>query len=207
MRARNTVGAVCLITALAMLAGCQQPQQSADVNAEQSIAPNATAAEPVKMEVDQQATKQPSANGAPVKKPAAKAVPTKAAASKAPAIASATSGTVASDTTSANTPVVESRAVAMKKQDEQPITTIISGCLEEDGGMFRLKDTDGDHAPKSRSWKSGFIRKGSAKVDVYDAGNRLNLMSHIGNRVSVSGNLVDRDLHARSIRVTSERCD
>jgi hypothetical protein len=102
---------------------------------------------------------------------------------------------------------MDSPTVAMKQQDEEPIATTVSGCLEEDNGMFRLKDTDGEHAPKSRNWKSGFIKKGSAKIDVFDAGNRFKLMSHIGYRVTVSGNLVDREMHARSVRVSSERCD
>ncbi len=55
------------------------------------------------------------------------------------------------------------------------------------------------HAPKSRSWKSGFIKKGSAKVDLIDATNRLNLASHVGYRVSVSGTLTDREMQVRSV--------
>ena len=73
--------------------------------------------------------------------------------------------------------------------------------------MFQLKDNDGEHAPKARSWKSGFIKKGSANIDVFDAGNRLKLGSHVGYRVSVSGTLTDREMQARSLRATSEHCD
>jgi hypothetical protein len=207
MRSRKTVGVVCLITALAIFAGYQQSQQPADPNVNMDLsAADATVAEPMKIEVDQQAAKQPSAKPA-AKKSAAKPAPTKAAASKAPATMSATSGTLAADTTPAITPVVESRSVAMKKQDEESIATMISGCLEQDNGMFRLKDTDGEHAPKSRSWKSGFIRKGSAKVDVIDAANRFKLATYVGYRVSVSGALVDREIQAQSVHPTSERCD
>jgi hypothetical protein len=207
MRSTKNVGGVCLITALAMFAGCQQSPQPADPNANMDLsAADAIPAEPLKIEVDQQAVKQPSVK--PVaKKSAAKPAPTKAAASKAPATTAATIGTIAADTTPAITPVVESRSVAMKKQDEESIATMISGCLEQDNGMFRLKDTDGEHAPKSRSWKSGFIRKGSAKVDVIDAANRFKLATYVGYRVSVSGALVDREIHAQSVRPTSERCD
>ena len=188
----KTAGIVCLITALAMLVGCQQPQQSADANA--------TPAEPMTLDVAQPAATTPAA-----KKPVAKSAATKPAAAKPPATKSATSGTVA-DTAAPSAPVTESRSVAMK-QDEEAILTTVSGCLEEDDGQFRLKDTEGDNAPKSRSWKSGFIKKGAAKIDVFDAGNRFNLMSRVGYRVTVSGSLVDREMHARSVRATSERCD
>jgi hypothetical protein len=211
MRSRKTVGVVCLIAALAILAGYQQSQQPADTNVTMDLsAADAIPAEPMKIEVDQQAAKQPAKAAA--KTSAAKPAPARAA--KAPATTAATSGRIAADTTPASTPVVESRSVAMKKQDvamktqdEEPIATMISGCLEQDNGMFRLKDTDGDHAPKSRSWKSGFIRKGSAKVDVIDATNRFKLATFVGYRVSVSGALVDREIQAQSVRPSSERCD
>ena len=208
MRSRKIVGVVCLITALAIVAGCQQTQ-STDPNAnfDQSIAANATPAEPLKMDVDQLPAKQPPAKAPVVKKPASKTAPTKAAASTRPVTTSATSGAVAVDRTPASMPMVESRPVAVKRQGEDTIVTVISGCLEGDDGMFRLKDTDGEHAPKSRSWKSGFIRKGSAKVDVIDTSNHLKLATHVGYRVSVSGTLVDREIHARSLRASSDRCD
>jgi Tfp pilus assembly major pilin PilA len=198
MRTRTTLGLVCLIAVLAMFGGCQQPQQSVDANAPQ--------AEPMKIEAEQPPA-TPSAKAAPVKKTVAKAGPTtKATAAKTLAPKAATSGASAAGTTPGSTPIMESRTVAMK-QDEEAIATTVSGCLEEDNGMFRLKDTNGEHAPKSRSWKSGFIKKGSAKIDVFDAGNRFKLMSHVGYHMSVSGNLVDREMHARSVRVSSERCD
>jgi hypothetical protein len=110
--------------------------------------------------------------------------------------------------TVANTPAIEPRTVAVKQNDGEAVTTTVTGCLElRDDGMFQLKDTDGSHAPKSRSWKSGFIKKGAAKVDVFDAGNRLKLGTHVGYRVSISGTLTDRALKARSLRATSETCE
>src|SRR5262249_1778849 len=43
-------------------------------------------------------------------------------------------------------------------------TVTINGCLEMtvDQDQFRLTDTGGAGAPKARSWKSGFLKKGSA---------------------------------------------
>src|SRR5689334_14718179 len=40
----------------------------------------------------------------------------------------------------------------------------ITGCLERADEAFRLKDTEGEDAPKSRSWKSGFLKRGRAAV-------------------------------------------
>jgi hypothetical protein len=83
----------------------------------------------------------------------------------------------------------------------------ITGCLERSEDGFRLTDTDGSDAPKARSWKSGFLKKGSASVEVVDAGNRAKLPSHIGRRVSVTGLLEDRELQVRSLRRIAPACD
>lgn len=76
----------------------------------------------------------------------------------------------------------------------------VTGCLERTDEGFRMKDTAGADAPKARSWKSGFIKKGSATVDVVDAAHTLRLADLVGGRVSVTGTLVDREMRARSVR-------
>jgi hypothetical protein len=83
----------------------------------------------------------------------------------------------------------------------------ITGCLERDDKAFRLKDTTGTDAPKSRSWKSAFLKKGSASVHVSDPANRLKLSSHIGERVSVTGTLVDREMQVRSLQRVAGSCE
>jgi hypothetical protein len=82
----------------------------------------------------------------------------------------------------------------------------ITGCLERADAAFRLKDTAGDEAPKVRSWKSGFLRKGPASIELIDAVHTLKLSNHVGRRVSVSGTLVDREMHVRSLRLVSPSC-
>jgi hypothetical protein len=180
MRPNMMVGAICLISAAAF-AACQ-PSPSVD----------AAKDEPLTLEAQQ---------------PAAKATPKKTAAkpaAKSPAVSNA----VVSNDAKADTPVMASRAEAKAQDDEESVSATITGCLVlRDDGMFQLKDNDGEHAPKARSWKSGFIKKGSASIDVFDAGNRLKLGSHVNHRVSVSGTLTDRQLRARAMRATSERCD
>jgi hypothetical protein len=82
----------------------------------------------------------------------------------------------------------------------------ITGCLERADETFRLKDTSGPDAPKSRSWKSGFLRKNSASVEVVDAASRLKLPDHVGQRVSVTGTLVDREMQIRSLQRVAASC-
>ena len=186
MRPKMTVGAICLLS-VATLAACQ-PSPSVDAVAK---------TEPLKLEATP-------AKAAPKMTAPAKAAPKKAVAKTdaMPAVSNAVAVKPSA------TPAVESRTAAAKQDDEDaPIATTVTGCLElRDDGMFQLKDTDGQHAPKSRSWKSGFIKKGSARVDVFDAGNRLQLGRHVGYRVSISGILADRELRARSMRTTTEAC-
>lgn len=89
----------------------------------------------------------------------------------------------------------------------EPVTLVtITGCLETDDERFRLNDTTGSDAPKSRSWKSGFLRKRPAPVDVLDASG-VGLPAHVGERVSLTGTLVDRNMHVRSLHRISTSCD
>ena len=85
-----------------------------------------------------------------------------------------------------------------------PVT--IAGCLERDDDTFRLKDTLGADAPKSRSWKSGFLKKSSASITIVDAPTRLNLANHVGQRVSVTGMLEDGQMRVRSMRRVAASC-
>ena len=89
---------------------------------------------------------------------------------------------------------------------EQPPVTV-TGCLEMDNETFRLKNTSGTNAPKARSWKSGFLKKNSATIQVVDAANRVQLPAHIGQRVVVTGQLVDREMQVRSLRRVATSCN
>jgi len=61
-------------------------------------------------------------------------------------------------------------------------------------------------ASKSRCWRSGFLKKGSTSIEVVDAANRLKLTDHVGQRVSVTGVLVDREIHVRSLQRVATSC-
>jgi hypothetical protein len=85
-----------------------------------------------------------------------------------------------------------------------PIT--ITGCLAREDAAYKLKDTTGDNAPKARNWKSGFLKKGPAPLELYDTANRVKLPAHVGQRVSVTGELRDREMYVRSLKPVSTSC-
>ena len=101
-------------------------------------------------------------------------------------------------------PVVAEPVTAERAPKTAAVT--ITGCLERNADNFRLKDTAGADAPRARSWKSGFLKKGSATIAVIDAGNRVKLPTHVGQRVSVTGTLVDREMQVRSLQRVATSC-
>ena len=82
----------------------------------------------------------------------------------------------------------------------------IEGCLVQDANQFQLKNTSGEDAPKGRSWKSGFLHKSAKSVDVHDQTHRLNLAKHVGERVTITGILDDRELQGTSLKRVAESC-
>ena len=120
-------------------------------------------------------------------------------------VARAEAAPAASSMASAGASAVEATAVeSVPDPKSAPVT--ITGCLERSDETFRLKDTTGENAPKSRSWKSGFLKKASASIEVVDTPRRLNLPKHVGQRVSVTGTLVDREMHIRSLQRIAPSC-
>jgi hypothetical protein len=84
----------------------------------------------------------------------------------------------------------------------------ISGCLEVsvDGDQYRLTNTEGADAPKARSWKSGFLKKGSAPVDLVDFSEGPMLRKYVGHRVVATGLLSGRQLRLRSMQSGGSTC-
>ena len=99
---------------------------------------------------------------------------------------------------------VESAAKA-DVADVAPVT--ITGCLERDEHTFRLNETSGVDAPKSRSWRSGFLKKSTSSIQLVDATNSLKLADHVGQRVAATGVLVKRELRARSLQSVAASCN
>jgi hypothetical protein len=95
-------------------------------------------------------------------------------------------------------------SAAMATVHQSPVT--LTGCLEQDDDAFRLKDTTGENAPKSRSWKSGFLKKKAASIEVVDAANKVKLPNHVGERVVITGMLVNREMQVRSLQRVAASC-
>jgi hypothetical protein len=83
----------------------------------------------------------------------------------------------------------------------------ITGCLEVDNQEYRLTDTAGADAPKSRSWKSGFLKKRAANLEVVDTAKKLRLGTHLGQRVTVTGVVDERKMEAWSLVVAARSCN
>ena len=128
-------------------------------------------------------------------KPTPKPTPKQASARSDAKPATRTAGSVPAETSVAQAEVAESTSVT------------ITGCLERNDETFRLKDTSGTDAPRSRSWKSAFLKKGNASVDVVDSTNRLKMDDYVGQRVSLTGTLVDREMQARRVQRVATSCD
>jgi hypothetical protein len=112
----------------------------------------------------------------------------------APAPTTGAEETNASDSESATAPA------------KKPSPVTIAGCLERSDNAFRLKDATGADVPKSRSWKSGFLKKNSASIDLRESGNGLRLRDQVGKRVSVTGTLSDRQMRVQSVRRVGASC-
>ena len=95
---------------------------------------------------------------------------------------------------------VNTRAIVLSV----PVT--ITGCLELDEETFWLKDAAGVDAPKSRSWRSGFLKRRSSQIELVDAANTLKLPNYVGQRVAATGTLLNREMRARSLQRLAISC-
>ena len=88
-----------------------------------------------------------------------------------------------------------------------PVT--ITGCLEVSVSLdeFRLTDTEGIDAPKSRSWKTGFLKRRAAPVSLIEPSDRAALRKNVGRRVAATGTLTSHDLKVSALRVVGPSCN
>jgi hypothetical protein len=185
-------------TAGAMLTASRAPVLSEEIGRPANVAPANNSDHLITVEAPLQA--------APAFEPAKSIVPpqaakTEAAKASAPAATPPAAEALTSRATVTNAPLEEVEVV------REPAPVTITGCLDQDDNRFRLKNTTGADAPKSRSWKSGFLKKRSASLDVVDAGNKLRLPSYVGNSVSLTGIIVDREMKVHSVRRITASCD
>jgi hypothetical protein len=204
------IAVVCVAAAAILMAARQpfpaedQPRVETSIVAAHTEAPVVAKPAP-RVRATQTDTRKPAASGARTVTTAA-AKPAATGTSATPIAGAAAS--IGSTAELATRPAGESPARAPRTEAAaQGEVATISGCLEFDDDTFRLTDTEGENAPKARSWRSGFIRRSSARVDVVDASNRLGLPTHVGHRVSITGMLVEREMQARSVKMVADTCD
>jgi hypothetical protein len=102
---------------------------------------------------------------------------------------------------------VAAPAVARTKTNVQTVPPVaISGCLERDHEAFLLKKTSGADAPKSRSWKSVFLKKRPVPIELVDASRTLDLERYVGQRVVATGTLTDREMQAHTVQRVAANC-
>jgi hypothetical protein len=116
-----------------------------------------------------------------------------ASAGMAPAATVNTVANTASDATSAAAPT--------------PVT--ISGCLEMsiDRERFRLADTEGANVPKARTWRSGFLKKEATPVDLLEVADPATVRKYVGQRVTATGVVENREMRLQSLRASGNGCD
>jgi hypothetical protein len=87
-----------------------------------------------------------------------------------------------------------------------PVDTVtISGCLDFDGKSAWLKDTSGVDAPRTRGWRSGFLKKRSSRIALVDG--PTSAAAYDGRLVSVTGVLVDGEMRVSSLKPIAGDCE
>jgi hypothetical protein len=89
---------------------------------------------------------------------------------------------------------------------EAPESVTVTGCLVKNSDGFSLKDASGADLSKARSWRTGFFKKRSPRLDVVAASSTVKLPDYVGQRVSANGVLTDNALRARALRLVGSTC-
>jgi hypothetical protein len=114
---------------------------------------------------------------------------------------------------STSTPAVPEPAVPASTSASagsvMPPPVTVTGCLEisTDEDAFRLTDTEGVDAPKSRSWRTGFLKKRPAPIALVDLPDAPSMKTNIGKRVAATGLLTSHALKVNSLRVVGRSCN
>lgn len=143
-------------------------------------------------------------NASPVKAPAVKPVEAVAVESSPKAPVPELTPTASAEESTQTAAELESTTTA-DVQNVAPVT--ITGCLELDDATFWLKDTAGGNVPKSRSWKSGFLRRRPSSIQLVDGTQTLNLKTYVGQRVEATGMLLNREMQASSLQPVAASCN
>lgn len=170
-----------------------------------AIVPPVAIVPPAQSATPQIETKQPAAAKAPATT-VARAAAADAASEKTIEPLKATPIEPASSSLATETAAHAGTDSTSKVAVETVASVTITGCLANDDDTFVLKDTSGADAPKSRSWKSGFLKKRAATIEILDASKALRLPNYVGQRVAATGMLVNHEMRAHSLRRVGSSC-
>ena len=204
------VGVIGVIGASALIASHQPPARTPTV-ATISEAP-ATASAPAAAPEFKPSRASTSSRNPEQPKAELARTPAKPAASKDP-VTKTTGESARVPSIRVTEPAVKSppKAAAMetaaKPAPENDPAVTITGCLELESESFWLKDTSGIGTPTARSWRSAFLRKRPARIELVDATNALPLPTYVGQRVAATGLLVNREMQTRSLYRVGGSCN
>jgi hypothetical protein len=198
MNAQTVLLAVICIVAAAALIAARQPSQRGDVT---TVDGQPVAA--VRFETTKTVASKTPAEAAAAKRHAADArLGNTPVVESVSALAMESAPKVPTVESAAKAPAVESKSTA-EVQDSTSVT--ITGCLEHDEETIWLKKASGTDAPKSRSWKSGFLKKRPAPIELVDTAD-LKLTNYAGQRVAATGMLLNRQMRVRSVQRVAASC-
>ena len=202
------VAVICVIGASALIASYQPPARTPSVpTISPAPAPQVTVTTEFRPALA--SASQRDLQGAKAESPRAAAKP---AVSKEP-VTKTTGESARVPTPKVTEPAVKSppKAAAMelvaKPAPENDPAVTITGCLELESESFWLKDTSGTGTPTARSWRSAFLRKRPARIELVDATNALPLPTYVGQRVAATGLLVNREMQTRSLYRVGGSCN
>jgi hypothetical protein len=96
-------------------------------------------------------------------------------------------------------------SIALAADRTKPVT--LTGCLRSgaEHNSFMLTKVEGTDGPKARGWKTGYLLKRPAKVEIVTGAAAIRPKDHLGRRVTVTGVMDEKEriVKARSIRVHS----
>jgi hypothetical protein len=108
--------------------------------------------------------------------------------------------------TSAATPTTPGADPDAKARTDASTPITITGCLALDNDTFLLKDASGTEAPKSRSWKTGFLKKRTSPIALVDTAHTLKLSTQVGRRVAATGVLANGEMRVRVVQRVAASC-
>lgn len=217
-----TVAAVMLVVAAVAFprrfpapgAGAQPEQRDAAVDVAPTVQPIAPTPVPRAARAAASIVDTPRLVDEPPKKPALKPVtnrvrPGTSPASVATAAAAAEPPKHEEPATKAAAAETLTSAAATSTASTLPAPVTVTGCLEisTDGDTFRLNDVEGVDAPKSRSWRTGFLKKRPAPVILIEPPDPKALTTNVGRRVAATGQLTNRELKVHALQVVGSSCN